>query len=371
MLVVDVSGFWDEILNLVFIFLSQVNEDVTLQCEECNKKYKTKGGLERHSKAKHQQQVSEEGQAESAAPPVHKFSSEEYCQIVTEAARCLSSDHCLLLEDQQIFNLYSFDLETADSKTGYDLTCKLMKALEERSNAEKFYRNYYAQVVIKSALYFPGLPSQCAVLLSTKVADSLLSFYKHQQSKDEKSADVQITEKEKFAMQYLGGYVLFNLNKKFHHPRLFSRTESQYFIAILQAGRSEEGSEQKLIDTVNRGGLWKVSGTVQEILLAAETQFKKSTSRIMEKKQIDLPAMVATLVRDVHTVSLFQNWIISADVTISQDIARDLLEKILYLYLRVRAFSCTKDIVNRYRLKNKKKKALRTELKKMQKDSVE
>ena len=67
-------------------------------------------------------------------------------------------------------------------------------------------------------------------------------------------------------LQYLGGYVLHKLHKK--HARASSK-ESQQAMALLKAGKMERTGEsnQKLISSLNRGGLWSITGPAQNGVL--------------------------------------------------------------------------------------------------------
>ena len=107
---------------------------------------------------------------------------------------------------------------------------------------------------------------------------------------------------------------------------------------ILQAGRYQDDSSQKLIETLNRGGRWYIINIVQKILLAIEMAFRRHTTNIIATKEIDTNKIVNTLVKDVAIKALYENWVTLSEVSIDKAVAQDLLEKILSLYIRVRAF---------------------------------
>ena len=94
---------------------------------------------------------------------------------------------------------------------------KLFEEYLKNGNAEKFYGNYYAQVPLKSSIFFKGLPRNAVTLLATKVADSILSYCKGIKSSDKNPpyAQTVLSEKEQAGLQYVGGYVLHNLEKKY------------------------------------------------------------------------------------------------------------------------------------------------------------
>ena len=68
--------------------------------------------------------------------------------------------------------------------------------------------------------------------------------------------------------------------------------------------------------------------------------------------------------QDVHVVSNFQSIIDSSELKIDKNISKDLLHAIVDLLVRIRAYSYAKDIVQKYRAKQKtsRAKSLRKEL---------
>jgi len=93
-----------------------------------------------------------------------------------------------------------------------------------------------------------------------------------------------LSEKEKAGLQYLGGYVLHNLHKKC--ARKFSN-ESQQAMAILKA---EYGSDsQRLVSSLDRGGLWPITESVQFIFYRTEHYFRQSTLKVAGSlQQVDI-----------------------------------------------------------------------------------
>lgn len=121
---------------------------------------------------------------------------------------------------------------------------------------------------MKSTRFFRGLSKNVAILLSTKVADSLIAFSIKQRGKPEETYHITpLNEKERAGLQYLGGYVLHKLHKKHASSR-----ETQQAMALLKAGKVYHNgdSHQKLVSSLNHGGLWNVTGPAQKIFLKIE-----------------------------------------------------------------------------------------------------
>ena len=111
----------------------------------------------------------------------------------------------------------------------------------------------------------------------TKVADSLIAS----QKKESESSDTtnnsttthNLQEREIAGLQYLG-YVLHKLYTK--HAKGNSK-ESQQAMAFLKAGKLEDNSDsgQKLIASLNHGGLWTLTQPAQKIFVKLESLFRQ------------------------------------------------------------------------------------------------
>ncbi len=68
-----------------------------------------------------------------------------------------------------------------------------------------------------------------------------------------------LNEKKKAALQYLGGYILFNLHKRIRKSKTWMTNFKQQVLVVLQAGKQINDCEtaQALVDCVNRGGFGK------------------------------------------------------------------------------------------------------------------
>ena len=166
-------------------------------CHECGKKYKTRGGFQRHRAAKHGQQKDREEM--TLTPGI-------LGQIVCSAVLSIKENKVFSASIRNELDLYSFEDE------------------KEKSASESC--------------------NDCHAALS---------------------------EREKAGLQYVGGYVLHKLHGK-HFLR--DSVESQQAMAILKAGKLETSDRsQKLIASVNRGGLWSITEHVQKIFLKAEATF--------------------------------------------------------------------------------------------------
>jgi hypothetical protein len=174
------------------------------------------------------------------------------------------------------------------------------------------------------------------------------------------------TEKEMAGLQYVGGYVLHKLHNKLAQSKTCKSTESQQSMSVLKAGKEEDlimNESQKLTASLNRGGLWGVTKTVQTIFLKTEQYFRFLTSN-QPLPKIDINEIRSTATNDMELVSAYNTMLAISELKIDDEVGKDVLQSIVALYIRVRSFSFAKDIVQKYKIQSKsvKQKALRKEI---------
>ena len=124
-------------------------------------------------------------------------------------------------------------------------------------------------------------------------------------------------------------------------------------MAILKAGKLEHGCQsQKLVSSLSRGGLWNINKYAQNIFLKTEHQFRYFTSGNCLKKV------------DIAGITLKSVMVSDAELIPEGEVSKNVLHAIVSLYIRVRSFSCAKDIIQHFKVnaKQTKAKALRTEI---------
>ena len=70
-------------------------------------------------------------------------------------------------------------------------------------------------------------------------------------------------------------------------------------IAILETSHVRVEANQKLVNTLNRGGLWAAHGLMQDIFVCCEIEFRKSVT-VQNIRKIDSKHIVKTLVCDYN-----------------------------------------------------------------------
>jgi hypothetical protein len=201
--------------------------------------------------------------------------------------------------------------------------------------------------------------------MATKLCDKIFHFFKRP-AQFPVEAPEPITQKELGGLQYLSGYVVRKLLKKVKNNAKYESPESQSIMQILSNAIATDTSKQELISVLNRGGLTSVVEECQQLFSCAELKFRIETSQHNLRK-VDTKKIVYELLQDPDVIS-FYNCIVdrSDENNVDDELKMNLLEDMLKLYLRVRAFSLTKDIVTKHKqfVKRTKAKGLRKTIKK-------
>ena len=107
--------------------------------------------------------------------------------------------------------------------------------------------------MLDSSLIFPGLTPKVANLLSLKLLDVYLAW--HNKKKEVHSIYTKnLDDRELSGLQYIAGYVLQIINQKIRNLQKNDLFESQQFLSILQATKSSNNPNTKLVNALNEVG---------------------------------------------------------------------------------------------------------------------
>ena len=312
---------------------------------------KSKISLSRHFILKHFNE--EESKTEK-----NNGSSSFNLQILTDAV----TDTKSLLKNSE---LYPDSIKNNVQKVDLNLD-KLLQMVNttKTSDTEKFYGIYYTEVVQNSDEFVCNKESydqNSATLLLMKLGNTLLHKL-FSTEKEEEFAPKNLSDRELYCLQYLGGYVLSKLHSRLEKSKNFKSAPTQQAISLLLACRSTSNPDQKLVNALNRGGLWIITNYIQRIFVIAERYFclevKKGPNNTIQTGE-----MVKKITSYRHVKDFFHQISSECDISIDETVEKDTLFSIIKLYIRVRAFSHAKDLLEKYLPKKDGKKALRTELK--------
>ena len=121
--------------------------------------------------------------------------------------------------------------------------------------------------------------------------------------------------------------------------------------------KRDSDDTRTLINAKDRGRLWRINETVQNIFIACEKIF-----RLVFKYSELVQEMQANSI----IISNYDSLCYVIELKVNKELSLNLLESMLELFVKVHTFSFARDIKEKHKVKNKKTKArsLRTEIKK-------
>lgn len=290
--------------------------------------------------------------------------------MINEAKQRLTENRAFPKNVREELRDYNFTGISEETEELLNLQ-NVFKCLAKKRDGEKFYSMFYSTVPLRSTSYFVGLSRNAATLLSAKLADHMLSYSKKQGCTNSSTSGAKLTEKEMAGLQYIGGYVLSKLHHKLAQSKSGVSPESQHSMSILKADREESiDASQKLVTCLSRGGLWGITKAAEKIFLQAEKYFRSSTCNGPVLK-INIEKIRSESSSDSEVKAAYDTLLSNSELKVDKHVAKDVLQSILDLYIRVRSFSFAKDIVQNYKIKAKqlKEKGLRKEISRASKQS--
>ena len=326
--------------------IENVAERITFTCEPCKKVYLTKGGFNRHVRRVHQ--------------TAHiKLNDADLEALFLESIAELSLDPCYAAEQQTTWKNMKF---VPDSPLFASIQ-SIYEKMKSHVNAEKYYTEY-SQIMMNITSPFPGLDFMSTIELLRKTGDKILahfqkSFRNMGHLTDNEVVITQLDGNEMEALEYLGGYVVYNVEKK-----LKRKSNNGKYLEVLSCFESEDVSDQVIINLLDRGGLRGIQNTTKNIFIKTEHEFRKNTRGNFQN--IDIFEMTKSLLNDLEVTG---NMFMATEniMDLKEEIVSNVVESMIIVYLRVRSFSCVRDLSTQKKMEKDvalKEKALRKTLKK-------
>ena len=342
------------------------NGDSSFRCQLCPKICISKGGLTRHMNSKHMRDSQElnncssEEKEDSSSAATCKLELAELYKMYERSTQKLAKDECYpesVMEEFKNFKLSSLE----DIKPHYELILPTVNSFS--GDLEIFYPQMYN--VFSTADDYTNLSHDCSLLLSFDVVNQIVAHITganvHNDILVFQNSDIAtLSEKDNSIISYLSGYVFGTFYRRLRFSKSKSSTlYHQQCLSFLMAGKCSGESlplpEHTHVQLLDRGGLWKVNNYVTSIFQVAECHFKNIAQ--INTTKIDAPSLVSTLIKNPfiqENVSFIRN---SSPDIIKKEIAYNLLEDLLTLYIRVRAFSFVKDQIQSHKIKKSRSKS--------------
>lgn len=163
----------------------------------CTKTYKTKGGLDRHVKAKH---------PENDEPIIHISKIEE---LVKKTQLKISND---MGYPQEIRDEILKDIQINQRDLLLEKVTCCCSEWKEKGDPDEFFSFFFDLIICEASQFFP-LDYHLAGLLAVKLRDVMFSFLSNQNETDDYTSCNGMTSEEMDGLQYLAGYVIQKLIK--------------------------------------------------------------------------------------------------------------------------------------------------------------
>jgi len=276
----------------------------------------------------------------------------ELKDLLNDVKQMLSDDLCYPADLREVIKGYSI------GDVSFNLLKEVQKhfdKLSRKGDAEKFLKNYYTSVVLYSDVFFQGIGKPYSTLFAKKLGDKLIGYYKKPMASPAPKP-LEISQRELGSLQYISGYVITKLLKKTRNHKNYKTEECQAIITMLENMKTSEESYQRLIQTLDRGGLTTLKPAALSIFKIIEERYRIETRGNAENAitKIDTKKITAFLLKNLDIKSLFNSFSGDLSLPLNAELKDNLLEKLISLYLRVRAFSTARDMIEKHRDLQKK-----------------
>ena len=221
----------------------------------------------------------------------------------------------------------------------------------------KFYHAFYENIVRQSTIYW-SINYSAGTVLARRLCETLLAYVKNQETRLEiDSIKIKnLNGREYCGMQYLAGYVVHKLYLKHRNLKNYKTKTNQQTMTLLKACQLDPAKQihAKLVTALTRGGLWCVNEHMEKILLISEKHFSIKTD--VSKRSIGIFSPVKSVMEYKPVKNVMESVIESIpDVQIEKEIVKITLYNMITLYMRVRAFSLARDIVQKEKIAKREK----------------
>ena len=138
-----------------------------------------------------------------------------------------------------------------------------------------------------------------------------------------------LSDKEKYALRYLAGYALRNLYKKIRNSNMYWTKESKQALTFINASKLQQDDAQKLVTTLNRGGLWLASYDLQQVLQVAEKIFQRETIDRENLRKIDWELMTVMTMQDFDVMANCQLMLEKCAIAVPSHVGKDTLAQMI------------------------------------------
>jgi uncharacterized C2H2 Zn-finger protein len=333
--------------------VSEIEGKKSFECDKCDKVCKSKGGLTRHTNSKH-------GEPKKRATTNLGNLDKETVDGFVEAIKAR-----IIKED-----IYNSETDTAlaavkPTKALFEALLPLYETFCRKKNQDILLESFYG-LIPRSYEFLKGDDYKIANLIMIQLPDFLVGFFNTSnigQTQVKEDTPHALDQAETGPLSYIAGYIISKLYRTNTTKKGRTNEEIQ---TLLEVMKSTDETSNHFIAARSRGGLISPCDDLINILKVTEVSFRCEVSKSKEiLRNIPTEVICNSVLESPAVKSLWENIVLSSGVETSSPTQKLCLENVIKLYLKVRSFSCAKDYIAKYKIKEKqtKTKALRKDLK--------
>jgi hypothetical protein len=310
--------------------LDEINGKKEFLCPECNKKYKTERGRNRHILNKQ-------------TPFECSLSKDDLRQIVKEVVDQVISDgwygeHI----EAQLKDLPSI---CCDNDTFVNRIQHCYRNMEINLNQDTLVNVFASNIFPDIPTMFPKNDSRFLNIVFINLPARLASYIKKRRGVVNVTCVQALTDQEKGPLRYIAGAVISKLYRKSHQNKSNALLEN----ALLSMRVPSELNEY--MRNIDRGGLWNPCDLLVTLIEIVEIIFREETTKtltciptsIILKRSLDSPEVISHWDAIIHDYS----------TELSEECLSSCLENIVKLFITIRSYSHTRNIIEKYKILEK------------------
>jgi hypothetical protein len=344
--------------------LEEIEGKKSFPCPNCDKVCKSKGGLTKHTNAKHREKPAD---LPSSLPTESDMSLDSLNGII-EAIKTN-----LITEDLYGAEINKFIKNASCSEALFNAVFPLYTKFCRKKNQDKLLETFYG-LLPNASEYLNCTNSNAASIIMIEIPDHLVGHFKVCQERELaktkptiSTSDIKLDPSERGPLSYVAGYIVSKLYQKSRNTKAKPDEGLQ---ELLRSLKSTE-TDNSFIQARSRGGLVTPSDNLMGIMEEAEICFRKTVGEDeLVLRNIPTEMICESTLSSPVVKSLWENIVLESGTNETSPTQKLCLENIVKLYVRVRSFSYARDYISKYKIKEKqtKSKSLRKDLKRSKND---
>ena len=312
--------------------LVEIEGKKSFPCPSCDKICKSKGGLTKHTNAKHCDTSDE-------LPTESDMTLDNLTGIIQKIKTGLLSDDLYGTE------INKFIKNASCTKALFDAVLPLYRQFCRKKNQDKLLEAFYG-LMDNASKYLNCPNSNASCIIMIEIPDHLVGHYKVcrerelAKTKPTCAGNLKIDPKERGPLSYIAGHIVSKLYQK---ARTKKNKQDERLQELLESLKSTE-PDNSFIEARSRGGLVTPSDNLMGIVEEAEICFRKTVGDgELALRNIPTELICESTLNSPVVKSLWENIVLQAGTDGKNTVQKLCLENIIKLYLRVRSFSYARD----------------------------